>query len=335
MRKWTVMLIPHDRGTTRSLNLHALQLWVVAALFVGLSFMAAFLFRRHQILSRRVADLRTLNLHLEERLGARLASDVFAPKDGSDEAAAEVEQMRADFETSKDVMAAELTRVYDLENEVRQVYGLPPRVPPAELGLGGGGKGGPPGELDSAPDSAREVGSPAHAIYGLWRPSADLIIKEARIRAGSLTELLAAMEVRREGLERTPSIWPINHPERRITSPFGRRRDPFNRAKWDSHNGTDIGAPYGSSVMATAKGEVVSSRWESYYGNIVKIDHGNGIETWYAHLSKRLVREGERVERGHVVGKLGGSGRVTGPHLHYEVRVNGKPVDVEERYLGN
>jgi len=86
-------------------------------------------------------------------------------------------------------------------------------------------------------------------------------------------------------------------------------------------------APYGSPVLATAKGVVVSAGREQYLGNVVKVDHGNGMATLYAHLEGISVKKGDEVNRHGVVGTLGQSGRATGPHIHYEVHVNGKRVD--------
>lgn len=96
---------------------------------------------------------------------------------------------------------------------------------------------------------------------------------------------------------------------------------------WKQHNGIDIAAPKGTPVVATANGSVAFSGWEGRYGKIVKIDHGNGIQTCYAHLHRRKVRRGKRVKRGKVVGKVGQTGNATGPHVHYEVRVNGRPTN--------
>jgi murein DD-endopeptidase MepM/ murein hydrolase activator NlpD len=93
------------------------------------------------------------------------------------------------------------------------------------------------------------------------------------------------------------------------------------------HHGIDLSVPEGTAVCATADGAVVSSEWQRDYGNIIIIRHGKGFETAYAHLKKRLVQEGEDVRRGKRIGRVGRTGNATGPHLHYEVRVNGKTTD--------
>jgi murein DD-endopeptidase MepM/ murein hydrolase activator NlpD len=119
----------------------------------------------------------------------------------------------------------------------------------------------------------------------------------------------------------TPStsgfIWPVNGP---VTSPFGMR--------WGRmHTGIDIGVPYGTPIHAVASGQVIYAGWMDGYGNLVFIDHGGGISTGYAHQSSIAVANGQSVTQGQVIGYVGCTGHCFGPHLHFEVRVNGTPVD--------
>lgn len=117
-------------------------------------------------------------------------------------------------------------------------------------------------------------------------------------------------------------MWPTSGP---ITSPFGWRTHPiFGTERF--HSGIDIGADYGEPVVAADGGVVVSSGWLGGYGNVVIIEHGNGISTLYAHNSELLVEEGARVYKGQLVSRVGSTGYSTGPHLHFEVRSNGSPV---------
>jgi murein DD-endopeptidase MepM/ murein hydrolase activator NlpD len=117
----------------------------------------------------------------------------------------------------------------------------------------------------------------------------------------------------------------------RITSSFGERIDPF-MGEGAFHDGIDIGVGYGTPVHVTADGLVVFAGIENGYGRTVIVDHGHGIRTLYAHMSSLAVTVGQRIDRGEVVGYVGDSGRSTGPHLHYEVRVNRSPVN-PYRYL--
>jgi murein DD-endopeptidase MepM/ murein hydrolase activator NlpD len=123
--------------------------------------------------------------------------------------------------------------------------------------------------------------------------------------------------------EYTPSIWPVmGH----ITDGFGERLDPFS-GEGAFHTGVDVASDYGAPVHATADGVVTIADDHAGYGRLVVIDHGFGITTWYAHLSAFSAVAGARVKRGEVVGYTGISGRSTGPHVHYEVRMNNAPVN--------
>jgi len=117
-----------------------------------------------------------------------------------------------------------------------------------------------------------------------------------------------------------------------LESRFGPRRDPFNRRS-AFHTGIDLSAPYMSPVHATAAGTVTYAGYYSDYGKVVEIDHGNGIATLYAHLHRYIVSVGQRVAEHEQVGFLGSSGRSSGPHVHYEVRVNDEPQD-PEKFIG-
>jgi murein DD-endopeptidase MepM/ murein hydrolase activator NlpD len=120
-----------------------------------------------------------------------------------------------------------------------------------------------------------------------------------------------------------PNLWPV---EGQVTGSFGERIDPFN-GEGAFHSGVDIGSTYGTQIIAPADGLVTATENMGGYGKAIMIDHGNGISTRYGHLSGFAVTAGQRVQRGDVIGFVGESGRSTGPHLHYEVRINGTPVN--------
>jgi murein DD-endopeptidase MepM/ murein hydrolase activator NlpD len=113
-----------------------------------------------------------------------------------------------------------------------------------------------------------------------------------------------------------------------VSSPYGRRKDPFT-GEVDFHHGIDIASTAGSEIFAAADGRVVFSGWKQGYGNVVTIDHGNGYSTLYAHNEKNLVEVGEEVTADQLIAHVGSTGRSTGPHLHYEVRKNGKAINPE------
>lgn len=125
-------------------------------------------------------------------------------------------------------------------------------------------------------------------------------------------------------LSSVPSGWPVNG---FLTDSYGIRNDPFGGGGVEGHEGQDIAAAFGSPVKATADGLVVYAASRSGYGNIVVIYHGDGVSTRFGHLSQIGVQPGQRVRRGEEIGKVGSTGRSTGPHCHYEVRLNNQPVD--------
>ena len=149
------------------------------------------------------------------------------------------------------------------------------------------------------------------------------LANEADVQEHTLQELSLAAEQRSSRWAATPSIWPVKG---WVTSGFGPRVSPFTeKPAW--HDGLDIGAAANAPVQAPAQGRVTSVGFDPKLGNVVKLDHGFGIETLYGHLAKTLVKEGQRVKRGDVVGLVGSSGLATGPHLHYMVKVNGQTFD--------
>jgi len=132
-----------------------------------------------------------------------------------------------------------------------------------------------------------------------------------------------------EKLRHAISLMPVRLPFKdgyRLTSGFGFRKDPFNNVL-ARHTGVDLMAPYGTPIKATAAGLVIRAEMDDAYGRVVDIQHDNGIMTRYAHMSVIEVKVGERVAVHHFIGRVGTSGRSTGPHLHYETRVNKKPID--------
>lgn len=151
----------------------------------------------------------------------------------------------------------------------------------------------------------------------------DRMKKDLLVDVNDLDVLGEQLDSRRLLLECVPGGWPVRGI---LSSAFGVRNSPFTETPV-FHHGLDILARTGTPVAASASGVVVKSGYEALYGNIVMVDHGAGYRSVYAHLSACSVEEGAFVNRGEEVGKVGSTGRSTGPHLHYEVRVNGLPVN--------
>lgn len=143
-------------------------------------------------------------------------------------------------------------------------------------------------------------------------------------KMGQLEKELSAHEavLRERGF--TPSIWPVDG---KLESGFGGRRNPFGGSSYEFHDGQDIDAPLGAPIVAGAKGTVTFVGWQHGYGRLIVIDHGGGLTTRYGHLSEFDIEQGTEVGRGQFIGRVGSTGRSTGPHLHYEIRINDDPVN--------
>lgn len=145
----------------------------------------------------------------------------------------------------------------------------------------------------------------------------------AKKQALDFEALIKLLENKRNLLASTPSVRPVDG---WMTSKFGYRTSPFTGQK-EFHSGLDISNKSGTEVLATANGSVSYAAGKMFIGNMVMIDHGYGRVTKYGHLKKILVKQGQKVKRGDVIALLGNTGRSTGPHVHYEVRINGTPVN--------
>lgn len=157
--------------------------------------------------------------------------------------------------------------------------------------------------------------------------------EEAQLEA-LIVERQREIEAQREAARRAAGIvgttsapgalaWPVSGT---ITSPFGYRRNPFGGGM-EFHQGLDIAAPMGTTITAAASGTVISAGWYGGYGNYILVDHGGGMATGYGHCSQIFVSVGQQVQKGQAIGAVGSTGASTGPHLHFEVRIGGKPVD--------
>ena len=147
------------------------------------------------------------------------------------------------------------------------------------------------------------------------------LMSEAERQEKSLRELQEYFDDRQSLLASTPSVLPTHG---WLTSDFGVRLDPVT-AERRMHEGLDVASAFGQEVQAPSDGTVVFKGWEGGYGNVLVIDHGYGVKTRSGHLSQILVGLGDRVRRGTPIASVGNTGKSTGPHLHYEVRVNGIP----------
>lgn len=161
----------------------------------------------------------------------------------------------------------------------------------------------------------------------------DLLAKQLYIQSRSFDDVVRLCRQHDEMLRCIPAIQPISNKDlKRTASGYGRRVDPiYGTVKF--HEGMDFSANIGTEVYATGDGTVVSVGWESGYGKTIVIDHGFGYVTRYAHLNDYRTRRGRKVVRGEVIGEVGNTGKSTGPHLHYEVRIKGQAVNPVNYYF--
>jgi len=246
----------------------------------------------------------------------------------------EHEALRRDYKNleqvaqQKDIQAASLG---SLASEVTRFYGLRhARTEAAAANLKAAKlSGGPAKATVASPDASGQFTEASYALS-----LSELYALKNSAVSGAATEGLrfslgeAASTDDWANLASSPMLWPV---EGRVTSSFGQREDPFN-GEGAFHSGIDIATTYGTSVHAPAEGVVVSAGFGTGYGREVVIDHGHGVTTIYGHLSGFSVVAGEHVSRGQVIAYVGDSGRSTGPHLHYEVRIHDQPVN-PHKYL--
>jgi len=164
----------------------------------------------------------------------------------------------------------------------------------------------------------------------------DILSKQLYIQSKSLDEIISLAEDKEKLLASIPAIQPIKKEDlTRMASGYGWRSDPFTKAR-KQHRGMDFTAPSGTPIYATGNGKIYrADNKASGFGEHIEIDHGFGYKTIYAHLSKYNVRQGQKVKRGDLIGFVGSTGRSVGPHLHYEVHKNGKPINPINFYYGN
>ncbi len=230
------------------------------------------------------------------------------------------EVTRLDWRTA--AFADSLDALWAHQDQARFIAGLDPLNAGVSLRRTGG-PGGPPGSLSADDLSWAEGGSLARTLVGV-DARINQLARQATIVAASAREVKDSLSAYSKEAAATPSIMPTAG---FISSGFAAVRDHPILHEDLPHTGIDIAASYGSRVLAPATGRVVEVAEQQGYGLMVVLDHGHGLETLYAHLSKAVAVVGDTLARGDLIGFVGSSGLSTGPHLHYEVRVRGQPVN--------
>lgn len=219
------------------------------------------------------------------------------------------------------LLSGDLARVQQFDAKLRVMMNMDKEL--ADISSNVGGPMGP----SSQPLPLHRQELLARRVHSLL----DQLSTDTRMEELRQQNLLHVMRENREVLASTPSIWPTDG---YLTSTFGRRASPFGTGTTDFHKGLDIANRPGTPVRSPAKGVVTFTGWDGGYGNCVVVNHGNNISTRYAHLQQIFTKVGQAVNRGDVIASVGNTGRSTGPHLHYEVRVGGVCVN-PLRYILN
>jgi murein DD-endopeptidase MepM/ murein hydrolase activator NlpD len=291
-RRWTIMLVPQGAGPSKVVELSRGVVKLAAAVVVILVVAAVLV--GSATVSRRVELSRTTRLEDEN---ARLAQ--------------ELGELHSRLTTLSDTIA----RISQRDAKVRLLASLDPISPQVQAA----GIGGP-----AAPPSPGSLGTPLLRKAADVRLDANALIRRANLLAASFSAAADSLAAHSERLAATPSIMPT---QGWLSSAFAAMREHPILHVARPHEGIDVSAPMGTPIEAPAAGVVRSTGWEAGYGNTIEIDHGFGIVTRFAHTSRILVRQGQRVQRGERIALVGNSGLATGPHLHYEVHVNGRAVD--------
>jgi hypothetical protein len=290
-RRWTILLVPHGAHESRAIEVSARALkWAagVGGLFATAVLVFVVMTATKSIDLTHLGRLERAN----ELLGQELATT------------------RTQINELRDTLEALTVR----DKQVRLLAGLEPINPDVQLA----GIGGPVGKWTEREQLLAEGAEGREALD--LRVDLDGLIRRANLLAGSFVEASESVSVHTDRLERTPSIMPTTG---FLSSRFAKSRihPIYHEAR--AHEGIDIAAPMGTPVLAAAEGLVVDVGSERGYGNILTLDHGYGLVTRYAHLSKFLVHTGQRVKRGDEIALVGNTGIATAPHLHYEVLVKG------------
>lgn len=289
--------------------------WTVSAVFVGclcLLILAAAVW-----VGSRIHEYHQLKALVPEN--QRLQAQVMAQRSHMSTQKAQIRRFAADIDDLKERLVA----LNGFEHRIRLLANLDtPDNSRSYLGIGGA----MPSDLDPATAITEKHSALIREMHG----QVDHLRSAAAVQESDLRYLMKGVVEKQNFLAATPSIHPLK--EGWVTSSFGNRTSPFTGLE-EFHAGLDVGAAEGTPIVAPGNGTVTFAGTKGLYGKMVILHHGHGMATRYAHLSKILKKRGEKVKRGEPIGLVGQTGRSTGPHLHYEVRINGAAVNPQDYIL--
>ncbi len=296
---YTFMFLPGPNARVRTLNISKSVIKTVLLSLAGLLVLSVYLIYEFNDVQGKIRELRSMREELMHQ-----------------------KTQVQDFALNLIDYKRQMFLLRELDTKLRQAVSLGPRDKAQQfLGIGG------PDELGLQNLAAIGEKKQDQALKEMHQELTQLQGAASKEET-SLQILIEYFEDKRSLYAATPAVWPVRG---WVTSPFGNRISPLN-GKIQFHEGIDIAAQIGTPVVAPADGVVVKAGFESGYGNVVELSHGYGLKTVYGHNSRINVKLGQHVKRGDVIAYSGNTGSSTGPHVHYEVRVNGLPVN-PVRYL--
>jgi len=308
-KAYTVLIVSQKAAQVKKLILSPLTLKISAAILgIGI-LVSSYIIYDYVIYQKQLAEIQALRTETDSQ---QKEIHLFLQKINLLE-----EQLNKLKEMEKQV-ERDLKEITELKKG-KKVYPVAPRkkTPPATKEFG---KETPPLKEDEVSILEKER---SRLVSHLHQDLLELR-RESFYRAQSLQELKDFLQAQKSILLSVPSLWPVFGP---ITSSFGETRITSSSGGTKPHSGVDISVPQGTPVLAPADGVVSFAGWESDYGRLVCIDHGNGFSTMHGHLKEIYVQPGDRVFKGQAFATVGISGNSTGPHLHYEVRIHGHRVN--------
>ncbi len=305
-KRISILIVDHSRSAYRRVTTSRLQLSLLVALAVASATAVTLAAYDYLHLRKTVPYTRSLEAKIADqdiRIRTRLA-EMQKQREQLDLIVSEVQRLRA-----------KLLALNELESKIRSVAGGGASEHVNEKGVGG-----PlPEDIDPQGAMAEPKGDTLQAIHYQLR----LLEETSSVQQKQLQAVVEYLARHRKLFDRTPSLRPCRG---RVTAGYGYRRSPFNNRR-EIHKGMDIAGRRGTPIVATADGVVSFVGRRRDFGRVIEIDHGRGLMTRYAHCQKIIKKLGSRVKRGETIALMGNSGRSTGPHLHYEVRLNGIPLD--------
>ncbi len=217
------------------------------------------------------------------------------------------------------VLRDEIDGVREVQDLMAAAINLPV-IDEETFAAGVGGRGHLDYASEEVPGVDLDYGDLANSAGG----DLELMLRQAKIQRQGYLAMLDTLNVRAEVRRKIPSIRSTDTGW--LSSRFGFRKDPFTD-KQTFHRGLDFSVPLGTPIRVTGDGMILAVQQQRGFGRVIKVDHGNDVVTVYAHLSEQLVKKGDHVSRGDIIGRSGNTGRSSAPHLHYEIRIGGRPVN--------